>query len=438
MKWSRNKPTVTQAAASTEVTNDAVVAKQRSATKAISEKQIYRMHEDLLKLRIALDECENLTLFNREQLHRIYREVYKDPHLISQWCTRKLKTLEKEFNLVNEADEPNPKATQLLDSQWFMDLMDELLESKLWGFRLIELGPVKDKKIVPYRAANNRVYDAINPINPDHVKPEWGTITLDAGTASGVPFEGGPYDAGLIFVGKRHDFGIMLAAVKYVLFKNNCVENWSEWAEIFGMDMRVGKTFAEGDTRKEFLNTLKTMGSSGYGIIDKEDEIEHFGTARTDAYKVYQELINTADTNVSKLIFGQDVISNNTGHVIGKTGENVSNLYGTADAKWLARVINDLVLPKLINLGFTELAGLRFKWDTNEKLTMTEQSEIDYKISQMGYKPAKKYLEDKYGCQLEELPEPTAAPAPGAAPGKKSNTQKVANALAELYADAVE
>lgn len=403
--------------------------KRKSVQDYLAEKQVYRMQEDLFKLRIAIEDAENLTLFNREQLHRIYREVYKDPHLISQWVTRKLKTIEKEFNLVDKADEPSRDATRLLEAQWFMDLMDEILESKLLGFRLIEIGPVKDKKIVSYRAANNRVYDPINPINSDHVKPEWGTITREPGTAEGILFEGGPYDANLIFVGKRHDFGMMMSAVKYILFKNNCIENWSEWAEIFGMDMRVGKTFAEGDAKKKFLDTLKTMGSSGYGIIDKEDEIDHFGTARTDAFKVYKELIQTVDSNISKLIFGQDVVSNNTGHVIGEVGENIANLYGDSDAKFVSRIINDIVLPKLIALGFTEFNGLRFKWDTTEKLTMTEQAAIDLQISQMGYKPAKKFLEDKYNIQLEELPEPTAV---------KPLKTKVAAALAELYAYTME
>ena len=418
-----------------------MVKKTKSATDYIAAIQVFRMHEDLAKFRVALDEAENLTLFNRESLHRIYREVYKDPHLLSQWCTRKLKTIEKEFSLVNEADEPQPVATKLLETQWFMDLMDEILESKLWGFRLIELGPMVDKKLVAYRAGDGRIYDAINVIEPDNVKPEWGTITKDPGTKEGLPFDDENLFKNLLFIGKRHSFGIMLAAVTYVLFKNNAAENWSEWAEVFGMDIRLGKTTAEGSAKTAFFNTLKTIGSSGYGVIDEDDEVIFAGTSRTDAYQVYAQLLDMVDRNISKLIFGQDVISNNTGRVVGEVGENVSNLYGDSDAKFAARVINDYVIPKLIVLGLTELTGLRLKWDTSEKLTMGEQADIDLKISQMGYKPAKKYLEDKYNILLEELPEPAAPgvagePAPGGPPKKTS--LKVAAALEELYAGAVE
>lgn len=410
------------------------VEKKRSAADFISDKQVFRMQEDLYQLRIALDNADNKTLFNREDLHRIYRVVLKDPHLLAQWSTRKLKTMEKEFALVNEAGEPDEEKTEILNANWFMDLLDEILNSKAWGFRLIEFGPVdtENQKLLPYRVKSGRIYDPINPIDPDYVKPEFGFIGFEPSASSGIPFFGGEYDKTLLFVGKHHDYGWLESAVKYVLFKNNCIENWSEWAEVFGMDLRVGKTDAEGDAKKKFLETLKKMGSSGYGVIDKDDEIDYQGTSRTDAYKVYEALMDTIDKNISKLIFGQDVISNNTGQVVGKVGENVSNLYGDSDAKFVARIVNKEVLPKLEAMGLASFKGLKFKWDTTEKLTLKDNAEVDYKISQMGYKPAKKYLEEKYNIQLEEIPEPVAAPGAG------KKVVQVAKLLQELYASAVE
>jgi len=396
----------------------------------ITQKQKYRMREDMLRLKWALDDCENIVTYNREQLHRIYREIYRDPQLRSQWTTRKLKTIEKEFRILDKNDNPVDDAKAILETQWFMDLMDEILESKLWGFRLIEFGPVVNGKLTSYRDVNNRVHDPINVIEPDNVKPEFGVIVKDPAFVDGIPFEGGPWDKNLLFVGRRHDMGIMVSAVKYVLFKNNCAENWSEWAEVFGMDIRYGKTYAEGDARQAFLDTLKKLGSSGYGVIDKEDEIIFGGTSRTDAYKVYESLMDTTDKNLAKLIFGQDVVSNNTGRVVGEVGENVANLYGDSDAKFVSRIINYYVLPKLTALGLYNFENLKFKWDTSEKLTLDEQSQIDLRIAQMGYKPAKPYLEEKYNIKLEDAPDPVKID-----PNKPVKV-KVNSALRELYATA--
>jgi len=417
------------------------VQKLRSAADYIAQRQKFRMQEDLLKLRIAIESAENLVLFDREQLHRIYREVYKDPHFQSQWGTRKLKTIEKEFSIVNQSGEPNDELTDICQSQWFADLIDEILESKVWGFRLIEFGIVDkaNKKLLPYRAANGRVYPPVNPIDPDYVKPEWGFVGKDPSDTQGMPFEGGPMDDQLLFVGKRHDFGLLLPATKYILFKNNCIENWSEWAEIFGMDVRIGKTDAEGDAKNKFFKTLEKIGASGYGVIDKEDEIMFAGTSRTDAYKVYEALMDTVDKNVSKLVFGQDVISNNTGHVIGKVGENVSNLYGDSDAKFVSRIINDEVLPRLTKFGLANFNGFKFKWDNTEKLTLKDNADVDYKISQMGWRPTQQYLEDKYGVMLEEAPQPVAPAGKGQNQNPNPNPKALRNqALKELYAGSME
>lgn len=419
-------------ATETPVINQAI-EKRRSTADFISGKQEFRMREDLMRLRIALDSADNNTQFNREDLYRIYRECFKDPHLRSQWCTRKLKTMEKEFGVVDKAGTKNEELSELLDSEWFMDLIDEILESKAWGFSFIEFGPISEDKtkLMPYRIKNGRICPAINSIDRQYVKPEFGFIGLEPSSTSGIPIFGGQFDKSTLFVGKYHDYGWMESAVKYVLFKNNCAENWSEWAEIFGMDLRIGKTDAEGEAKKKFLKSLKDMGASGYGVIDKEDELEFFGTARTDAYRVYEAFMDTTDKNISKLIFGQDVVSNNTGQVVGKTGENISNLYGDSDAKFVARIINKEVLPKLEAMGFPSFKGFKFRWDNTEKLTLKDNAEIDLKISQMGYAPVKKYLEDKYNIKLEDKP---AEPKPTA----DKKVLQVANALKELYADAVE
>lgn len=405
---------------------------QKSAFNYMAEKSAFRTFEDLKGWENAISAADNLQLFSREEMNRIYRKVEAEPHLASQWGTRKLKTLGKLFAVVNEKVGDDGKtvedkaATALLTTRWFIDLLDEILNATLWGFRLIEIGPIDKNTMAPtsYQDTAGRFYDPINVINPDHVKPEWGIIVADCNATQGLLIE--PNFKSTIFAGRRHDFGLLFKCVEPVLIKLNALANWSEWAEIFGHDLRVMKTDAEGDARLKAFNTLKMMGPSGFGIIDPEDEIIFAGTSRTDAFRVYQELINTIDATTSKVIFGQDVISNNTGQVVGEVGENVSNLYGDSDATFLERFINDTVFPKLIELGMAGLVGKRFKWDTSEKLTLAEQVEIDLKISQIGYKPAKAWLEEKYNIKLEEPePEPTADPA------------QVSKSLRNLYPGAI-
>jgi phage gp29-like protein len=206
------------------------------------------------------------------------------------------------------------------------------------------------------------------------------------------------------------DYGILMKAAKYILFKDNALGNWSEWAEVFGMDTRIGKTRSQGADREAFIRSIRDMGANSYGVFQLDDEIEYAGTSRTDAYEVYDKLIDRLDADVSKLIFGQDVVSNETGKLKGTVGENIANMYGDNDARFTTGLVNNKLKPLMENLGF-DWKGLHFKYDTTEKLKLAERSDVDLKITQMGFKIDPEYIEQTYGTPVEEKVEPTELPA---------------------------
>ena len=127
------------------------------------------------------------------------------------------------------------------------------------------------------------------------------------------------------------------------------------------------------------------------------------GTSKSDAFKVYNELIRYVDEQTSKIIFGQDVVSNNTGQVVGKTGENIAKLYGNSDAKFIRSVVNGSLLPFLTRIGIADFSGVIFEYDTSEELTLDERADIDLKIAQMGMKHSEVYINDTYGTDVQEV-----------------------------------
>jgi phage gp29-like protein len=150
---------------------------------------------------------------------------------------------------------------------------------------------------------------------------------------------------------------------------------------------------------------LRDIGNNSYGVFGKDDKIEYLGSTRQDAYNVYLEFLKYVDGNIAKLIFGQDVVTNNTGQVVGEVGENVSNMYGDTDAKMIARIVNSKLIPLMENLGMS-FEGHCFEWDNDEKLTMTERKDIDASIvKDMGKRLTDEYVEQTYGVLLDETPE---------------------------------
>lgn len=392
--------------------------RKESPVKYVLDQQKIRARQDLLRLRLAIDAAENVTNYDRQLLHDIYREIIKDPNLDSQFGSRKMKTKSRVFKLVNSAGEEDER-TKLFQADWFTNFVDAALDSRLWGYTLIEFGAWNGQTFLPYMV-NKKMYDGVNVIDRDNVKPELGIITNTPGQNTGIPFDDPKYKGNLLFIGNYRDNlnTILFKAAKYILFKDNCLGNWSEWAEVFGMDKRVGYTRTQDEDRKRFLQAMRDLGSNSYGVFNESDKVEYIGSQRTDAFRVYHEMIKYIDEQVSKLVFGQDVISNNTGQVVGKVGENVANMYGDADGVFIERLVNGQLFELMSGLG-VNLNGVTFQWDTTEKVGLKDRSEIDLRISQMGYKPTMEYIRNTYGTEVEEVEE--------------DNPEEVKKAIKNLY-----
>lgn len=360
--------------------------------------QKFRTREDIRKLENAIDLSENLTNYNREDLHRIYARVMDDPKLSSQWETRKLKTLDKEFRVI-VGDEEDEDLTKVLEAGWFMDYVSKILDAKMYGFTLVEFGAVDNDKFVAWRDETTQlIHDPVTLVDRDYVKPEKGIVTRQPGDFTGLDITDEEHEDWLIMEGGSTP-GMLRKIARYALFKDNVLGNWSEWAEVFGMDIIIGKTEKQAANRTKFATALRDLGSNATGLFDQDDEIEFIGTNRSDAYKVYMELAMYVDEQIANLIFGQNVVSNNTGQVVGNVGENISNLYGDVDAKFIARNVNDKLFPLMVKHGW-KLENAVFEWDNTEQMNLTQKSEIDLKVSQMGQTIDPEYIEDTYGTKL--------------------------------------
>jgi len=400
-----------------------VVKEQKSSPNSyIAEQQKFRQFQDLNDLENAIAEAENITSPQRTELNRIFDEIEQDPHLSSQWENRKMKTIQREWQISDPNGEPNEVLTELFDSDWFHKIMHLILDSKKRGFELITFGKWNGKKFLWSKSNEGKLLEPVRNINYDHVIPEKGLLIRNQGDQEGADLFKAPYAAKTLFVGSPTDFGFLIKCAKYILIKNNCLGNWSEFAEVYGHDLRIGKTSATGDDRTNFFNMLKKLGSGGFGIMQDDDDVQFAGTSRTDAYQVYLELQEYIDKNISKVIFGQDVISDMTGVTKGTAAENVADTYSEHDAKFLKGIINDELLPKMIEAGVQGLEGGSFDWINSEDISLVDKSDIDLKISQMGKTLSDEYITETYGVELSDEPTPNV-----------KDPEQVAKALKNLY-----
>ena len=382
---------------------EASFVKSKSTQSAIVKQSKMQMRADLQTLKNAIDDAETLGSWNRESLHRIFEEVVKDPNLRAQWETRKIKTLTRDFAIKN-GDTINEEATKMFKKPWFKEFLSQAMDSKAWGFSVIEMAnwDQERKTFDRFFDKDGNVYDPVSSFPRDYVKPEVGQIVETPGDVEGWDFLKGRLSKQLIFIGKVHDFGFLIDVAAMVLIKNRTIANWGAFAEVFGQDIIVAYSDAQGDARTKLETTLKSLGSGAKAIFDPDsDKLETVGQQRRDAHDVYKELMEYIDGQVAKRMFGQDVITNNTGRVVGTVGENVANLYGDEDAKWLTHIVNDVLIPFMKDLGI-EIEG-EFEWNVSEKLTLKEKADLDLIVTKMGFWPDGDYLARTYDIEGESV-----------------------------------
>ncbi len=374
----------------------------RSAVGSINDRQIFRNAKDIRSFEIAVTESQSQT-YDREELHEIYRQiVLEDTAVVANWTMRKMKVLKRGFGIFKKGDEvKDDDMTALFFKTWFFDFLAAAMETKAWGFVCIELiaWNKEMQEFERWRDKEGFIYNPVQVINHDFVKPETGQVVTESSLLKGIDIFSRPDQ--LIFCGDD-EHGFLYKLAKPTLFKQNAIANWSEWISVFGMDTTIVKSDAEGSELTKLIQTLRSIGSNRMGVLDKEDEYTTVGAKNTDAFNVFKEMMKYQDEGIAKIIFGQDVISNNTGQVVGNVGENVANDFSMADAKFLEYTVNNKLFPLMTRAGYLDLSDFEFRYDDKMSLReMKERAEVDEAVTRMGFTHDVDQINERYGVNVE-------------------------------------
>jgi len=192
----------------------------------------------------------------------------------------------------------------------------------------------------------------------------------------------------------------MMYLAPYVIWKKNAMAAWAEFAEVFGSPIRIGKTDVRDElTRKNMENMLRNMGVASWAVLDLNDNIELMQASRTDAYAVFDKMVERCNSEITKIILGQTGTTDEKSYSgSANVHEGVAAMIAKQDTLKMQFIIEDQLVPMMIRNGF-DLTGCTFKYDDSESLPLIEQAKID--ASFMPYvKFEHEYLEQKYGIDL--------------------------------------
>jgi len=359
--------------------------------------QLYRGFTNIETYKLAVTRAESLTAPQRSELYKVYKNIELDAHLTAAVNQRKNLTLSKDFDVKLNGEE-NEELEYIIKQKWFRDFIDYSLDAIYYGHSLIQFDSVIDN-----------AFKSVELVPREYVKPEFHIVTNTYADLSGTDYLEAPYNNWCIGVGKPRDLGLYMKAAPLVIWKKNALGAWSEFVEIFGSPIRIGKTdVRDEETRANMESMLKNMGVASYGVFDTGDLIELVESNRSDAFQVFDMMIQRCNSEISKLILGQTGTLDEKAYVgSAEVQERVLKNVAYNDEFFIEGVLNYQLVPMMTRLGiFPE--GVTISVKAEDDLTLIEQSKIDIELIKTGkFTFTPEYLEEKYGSEVVIVNDPT-------------------------------
>ncbi len=353
---------------------------------------------DIKKWRRAWQWAINVEHPNRQMLYDIYRDTDTDAHLTGCIEQRRGFVMARSFNIENKKNTPQDDLRHFFEQEWFEDLCRIVLSTPYWGHSLIELGPLTTD------GDGCLAYDGVTLIDRRYVIPEHHRVVTDLGQdwTTGIDYHEPEWSRNLIEVGKPDDLGLLLKASLHTIPKKNVLAAWDVFSEIFGMPLRVATTNSRDKKDVERISQMmERMGLASYAVLPEGTTIQMIANSQTDAYNVYNQRVDRANSELSKLIIGQTMtIEDGSSLSQSQTHLKVFENLVESDAKLLANTVNNQLIPRMIQHGFP-LQGYHFAWDESIDYTPEQQMEYEKMVADR-YEVDPKYFADKYNMPVGE------------------------------------
>lgn len=333
----------------------------------------------------------------RRFLYDIYSDVEADLHLTGCTGQRKGFVCRKAFRLVEaKTGKENQEVTEIFEAEWFKDLVDYYLDSRYWGHTLVELGtPITNTMGKP-------MYSYVRLVPRKHVVPEYGVI-LEHETdlwQSGYDYRHGSMSGWIIESGRRDNLGLYLKCAQQTIPKKNMLAFWDQFGEIFGMPIRIAHTTStDKNTQSRIEKMLTSMGAAAWGLFPEGTEVDIKESTKGDAFNVYDQRIERANSEVSKGILLQTMtIDNGASLSQGQVHYEIFQNVIDQDANYVRDMVNNQLIPRMITHGFP-VEGYRFDWDDSVDYTPEQRKSYEELILNH-YKVNPKYFIDTYNVPI--------------------------------------
>jgi SPP1 gp7 family putative phage head morphogenesis protein len=319
-----------------------------AVTAQILVRQMHRGVNDIGSWRSALRLAD---AGNRSKLYSLYTDLLIDGYLSD--------AIEKRIDAVADAPlsftvggKEVDVMKALMDTPEFEGLLRDIMLSRFWGISVDECFFTPEG------------FD-FYAVPRTHIRPKIKQIAIREEDQTGISYAGVD---NIIQFGKDDDYGIILRACPYVIYKRGGFGDWSQFVEIFGMPQRIGKYSSTDEiSRRALIEALETAGSAPYLVTPKETEIEQTTLSTAGNGKLYDDFRKACNEEILVTILGQTMTTLDGGsHAQGKVHLEVQEGKHKGDRRYTERALNRYFAPLLVNRGLP-VAGGKFHFREKAK-----------------------------------------------------------------------
>ena len=179
-------------------------------------------------------------------LYDLFEDILIDGVLADAINKRIEAVLNAEVVFMNARGQEEPAIAAMIDTTAWETLIREIMHRLFYGRAGVEL------------FFNGGFH--VEPIKPKYIDLDNCQILLNDTGDRSVPYD---QDPNLLVVGRPGDYGLLLKAAPYAIWKRGGFGDYAQWIELFGMPQRIGKynTF-DPQSRELLKQALEEAGSA--------------------------------------------------------------------------------------------------------------------------------------------------------------------------------
>ena len=275
--------------------------------------------------------------------------------------------------------------TQLIQGTQFDKIIKGIVESKLYGYTLIEIMPHINK--VTGKLAE------VNLIERRNVLPDQLTVVRRQGIwLPNWNISSERYKPNYVLINSG-GIGLFSATTPLILAKKFTVANYVNFSHTYGQPIIHGKTVSENNAdRRRLANDIANAAQNKVVITGIEDELDIKTFTMSNSEKIYTSLIGFVNSEVSNLILGSESMAGATQSYVGSTKAHQDIFRERIEVyrRYIENVMNEEVMPRLVAMNYIP-TGLEFKY--SNRIEMNNEDRI--KLYQL--------ITDKYEVSADEI-----------------------------------